>query len=149
MSALLDPMNRARWGIKWSLVAHTLAMFSLATIYTGITLDIQSISFIDNREFPGSDLFPPGPVGYQVFILDKAIGITPSVFAVVNNWLADGLLVSPMSDSVPQVFDTCSSQLYRCYVIYSTNCWAIALPGLMYLASVGALSSPPPTSKRL
>ena len=109
MSALLDPMNRTRWGIKWSLVAHTLAMFSLATIYAGIGLDIESISFIDNREFPGSNLFPPGPVGYQVLILDKAIGITPSVLAVVNNWLADGLLVSPTSGLVPQVFDTGAS----------------------------------------
>lgn len=98
MGALLDPVNRAREGIKWRLVAHTAAMFSFATIYIATTLEIESISFIDNREFPGDDVLPPGPFGYQFLIFSKAISILPQVMFFLNNWLADGLLVSAVTD---------------------------------------------------
>jgi hypothetical protein len=103
MAALLNPVNRARGGVKWPLVAHTLAMFSFVTIYTALNLDIQSISYIDNREFPGVDGIPPGPFGYQFSIYYKAIYIIPGVTFSLNGWLADGLLVSP-----------CSTQSRRC-----------------------------------
>ena len=96
MGSLLDPVNRARGGIKWGLVVHTVAMFSIVTVYTAITLDIQSISFIDNREYPGSSTdsaVPPGPIGYQYLLHSKPIGITPTPMLVLNNWLSDGLLV--------------------------------------------------------
>ena len=62
MSALL---NRTRRDIKWVLVAHTVTMFSCVTTGTAGGLYIQSI---DNREFPGSDVMPPGPVGYEYLI---------------------------------------------------------------------------------
>ena len=97
MDALLNPVNRMRGGIKWGLVIHTAAMFSFVTIYTAISLNIHSISFIDNREFSGTstdNVIPPGPVGYQWFIRYKAISIALAPVAVMNNWLADGLLVS-------------------------------------------------------
>lgn len=119
MSALLNPVNRMRGGIKWGLVVHAAAMFSFVTIYTAINLNIQSISFIDNREFPGTsadDAIPPGPVGYQWFIRYKAISIAQAPFAVMNNWLADGLL------------------LYRCYIVYAKSRGAIIFPSMMYLA---------------
>lgn len=118
MGALLNPVNRTR-GIKWALVAHTAAMFSFVTIYTAINLDIQSISYIDNREFPGVDSIPwPGPVGYQTLITSKAISVVPTIVFVLNTWLADGLL------------------LYRCYVICAANYWVIVFPCLMYLVTV-------------
>ena len=38
-------------------------------------------------------------------------------------------------------------QLYRCHAICGMNYWVIALPCLLYLASVGTSSSPPVTSR--
>lgn len=119
MDALLNPVNRMRGGIKWGLVIHTAAMFSFVTIYTAISLNIHSISFIDNREFSGTstdNVIPPGPVGYQWFIRYKAISIALAPVAVMNNWLADGLL------------------LYRCYIVYAKSRRAIIFPSIMYLA---------------
>ena len=99
MVALFNPVHR-RPGeyIKWGLVSYTAAMFSLATVQTALSLDIQSISYIDNREFPGvEDLqIPPGPFGYQWFISPDVINIVPSVVFALSNWLADGLLVSSL-----------------------------------------------------
>jgi len=94
MSALFDPTNRRREGTKWGLIIYTVLMFSFATIYTGIGSEILSISFVDNREFPGiGDGVPPGPTGYKFFIHPKAITIVSSLMFLLNNWLADGLLV--------------------------------------------------------
>ena len=64
MNALLDPASRKNGGIRWWLVAHTVAMFSLVTIHTAVELDLQSVAFIDNSEFPGNGVLPPGPYGY-------------------------------------------------------------------------------------
>ena len=95
IGALFNPENRARGGTKWPLVAHTAAMFSFATIYTATSLSLQSDSYIDNREFPGVDgLVPPGPLGYQLALYYKAIVLVPNLMVLLNNWLADGLLVS-------------------------------------------------------
>lgn len=116
MNALLDPMKGT---IKWGLAAHTMAMFALVTVATAITLHIQAISYIDGREFPGTpDSPPPGPLGYQGHIYSDAISVVSNVAFLLNNWLADGLL------------------LYRCYIIYAKNYWVVAFPGLMYLACV-------------
>jgi hypothetical protein len=105
MGLLLDPACRAKGGTKWGLVAHTTAMFSLATVFIGMTLDIQSICDVDNRLFSGSEILPPGPLGCQILTYTKAIGIVPSVVWLVNQWLADGLLVSSMSSSFTQVLN--------------------------------------------
>jgi len=48
-----------------------------------------------------------------------AISIIPSAMFYLNTFLADGFL------------------LYRCYVIYSMNYWVMAIPCMMYLASLG------------
>ena len=94
ITALFDPANRRREGTKWALVIYTVLMFSFVTIYTGMISHILSISFVDNREFPGAgDKFPPGPIGYKTFIYPKAITTVPSLMFLLNNWLADGLLV--------------------------------------------------------
>ena len=94
MGALFNPANRTKGGIRWGLVAHTVAMFSFVTISTALNLDIQSFSYIDNREFPGNGGIPPGPLGYQFLIYSKAISVVPSIMFILNQWLADGLLVS-------------------------------------------------------
>jgi len=95
ITALFDPANRRGGPIKWGLVIYTALMFSVVTIFTAINLHIQSISFIDNREFPGVDgIAPPGPLGYQYFIYSVPITIAPNVMFLINNWLADGFLVT-------------------------------------------------------
>ena len=97
MAALLDPVNRRRDGNKWGLVAYTTVMFTFVTVFTGMNLNVQSISFIDNREFPGVEgVLPPGPLGYQFFIYSKALSVVPNLMFLLNNWLADGLLVGPL-----------------------------------------------------
>ena len=104
MEALFNSINRARESIKWGLALHTAAMFTFATVYTATTLDLQSISFIDNREFPGADgVMPSGPVGYQLFVYSNAIGVVPRVMCLLNNWLTDGLLVGFVSNSIAEV----------------------------------------------
>jgi len=117
MGTLLDPVNRSREGIRWGLVVHTVAMFSCFTINTALSLDYQSIAYIDNRAFPGDASLPPGPYTYQYLISSGAINVVSGSMFLLNNWLADGLL------------------LYRCCVIYAMNYWVIAFPSLMYLAT--------------
>ena len=103
MAALFDPANRRREGVKWGLVIYTVLMFSFVTVYTAMNSDTISIAFIDNREFPGvGDVLPPGPMGYQSFIYSKAISIVPNLMFLLNNWLADGLLVRFAPDSLTQ-----------------------------------------------
>jgi len=94
MGAFFDPINRANGGVKWGLVVHTIAMFSLATAYIAMSANIQSISFIDNRDFPVTVNGVPGPVGYQFFLGQEAIGFAPTCIILLNGWLADGLLVT-------------------------------------------------------
>ena len=93
--ALLNPVYRRGEGVKWWLVFHTLAMFSFVTVYTSMNLYIQSNSFIDHRELPGAS----GPVHYQTEIRQTALGLVPNIMFNLNNWLADGLLVSPLFDA--------------------------------------------------
>lgn len=119
MGALLNPANHIRGGIKWGLVAHSVAMFAFVTVFTALNLDLQSISYIDNRDYPGdSFMFPPGPLGYQFLVYSKPISLVPTIMFHLNTCLVDGLL------------------LYRCYVTYAMNYWVIAFPCLMYLAAV-------------
>ena len=102
IATLLDPVHRKSEGIKWGLVSYTMAMFSLATRYTGINLHGQSICSIDNHEFfDPSGMLPPGPTGYLLSVWSDPLAITPTVVFLLNNWLADGLLVSYLADAVP------------------------------------------------
>ena len=103
MHALLNPVNPAKKGIKWPLVIHTTAMFLFITIYTGTTLYIHSNSYIDDREFPSTFLLPRGPIGYQFLIYSDAVSIVPFIMFILNNWLADGLLVRSPSDPTVQL----------------------------------------------
>ena len=98
LAALFNPVHCKREGIKWGLVSYTVAMFSFVTVYTAIDLDIHSISSIDNRDFPGVEgAFPSGPIGYRWSVWSGALSVTPTLMFLLNNWLADGLLVSPLS----------------------------------------------------
>ena len=102
LAALLNPVNRERGGIKWGLVCYTVVMFSCATVVVGTAQNIASVSFIDNRKFPGvGGSFPPGPIGYQAMTCSGTPGIAPSLGFLLNYWLADGLLVSCLFDPTP------------------------------------------------
>ena len=112
MSVLLSSAYRTRRGARWGLVAYTAISFSFVTIFTAANLDIQSISYIDNREFPGTDQQPPGPLGYQYLIYSAPLSIVGNLMFVLNNWLADGLLASSAYYSIfgpPITNNFCSS----------------------------------------
>jgi len=99
MAGLFSPLFRRRESVKWGVVFYTLAMFSFVTVYTGVNLHIESISYIDNRDFPGvKGALPPGPIGYRSLIYSDALSVTPNVMFFLNNWLADAFLVSPSFD---------------------------------------------------
>ena len=104
MSVLLSPANPIKRGIKWALVAHTVAMFSFVTLSFVITQYNLSTVYIDNRGFPGNREYPPGPLGYDFFITDEAAPnpLNDVLYAAfpLNQWLADGLLVGPISNLV-------------------------------------------------
>ena len=96
MVALFNPAYRRGEPIRWGLVSYTVVMFSLVTVGTAMRLGVQSISYIDNREFRGT---VPGPIGYQGLIVPDAINVIQNVIFALNNWLADGLLVSSLFDT--------------------------------------------------
>ena len=66
---------------------------------------MKSISYVDNRKFADNYGLPPGPYVYEASLGSKAIYIVPNLMFVLNNWLADGVLVSSTLDSVAQVPD--------------------------------------------
>ena len=96
MAALLNPAHRRGQPVKWGLVSYTVVMFSVVTVLTAINTHIQSIGYVDNREFPGVEGLSPGPLGYQLFVIPEALTISPNVMFFLNGWLADGFLVSPL-----------------------------------------------------
>jgi len=101
MAALLISANCRREGIEWGLVFYATALFSCATVAIGTGQNIASISFIDNREFPGGGAFPSGPLGYQLMICSGAPGIAPDLATLLSYWLADGFLVRRLFGSTP------------------------------------------------
>lgn len=86
--------------MKWGLVAYTTVAFSFVTILTAMDLDIQSVSYIDHRGFPGVDGLSPGPHGYLDLINSNAINVVPNSMFFLNSWLTEGLLVSSLSKSI-------------------------------------------------
>ena len=100
MAAFLNPVHRREEGIKWGFVCYTVVMFSFVTVYTAINLHIQSNSFIDNRQDTREYLpLVSGPLEYQLYVRKTVLGLIPNGMFTLNNWLADGLLVSPFFDA--------------------------------------------------
>ena len=100
MGALLSPTNHKHkaGGIRWGLVTLTTAMFLFSTTALALNLDALSSNYIDTRNNPILPL--PGPLGSW---------IDPSTFSIIltnmislNQWLADGLLVSSVFMSAVQ-----------------------------------------------
>jgi hypothetical protein len=100
MATLLSPANPIKKGIRRALVAHTIALFLFLTISFGIDFNYLSIEYINNREFPGNDEFAPGPMGYDDLLDSGTITTVFNVMFPLNQWLADGLLVGLIRNSV-------------------------------------------------
>ena len=78
-------------------MAHTVALFLLSTIRVAMDQYTTSIELINNRNFPGTDKLPPGPLGYDYTLsYNAAFTATRDVAFPLNQWLADGLLVRPV-----------------------------------------------------
>jgi len=109
MSTLLNLAYRNKEGIRWGLVSYTVVMFSVVTVVNATSFDLESVTDIDNRKFPGgqygSSSFLPGPTGYSIFINSTALAVAPNLASLLNYWLADALLVSPSFDFVPALSD--------------------------------------------
>ena len=105
MSVLLSPINPIRKSIKWALVTHTVALFLFLTIAFVIGADHLFLEFVDNREFPGNDEYPPGPIGYDDILGFTAATTVLDAMFPLSQWLADGLLVDLIFNSVVYVFD--------------------------------------------
>ena len=100
MAGLFNPVHRKGERIKWGLVSYTVVTFLTVIVGTVMNLGYQSASYVDNRELPGVEgVSPPGPFGYQLFTTSSVPAMITSVSFPLNNWLADGLLVSPPSDA--------------------------------------------------
>ena len=103
---LLSSVKPFSKGVKWGLVVHTVALFSLLTVYFWIKLNLSSACYINNREYPGGDEYFPGPIGCGGFYFETTavIGLFSATFPL-NQWLVDGLLVSLISNAVGEVFN--------------------------------------------
>ena len=104
MATLFGRGNPIGKGVRWALVAHTIALFLFLTVGFGIAFEYLSIVYINNREFPGDDDSPPGPIGYGDLLALKATTAFFNAMFPLSQWLADGLLVSPILSSVASVF---------------------------------------------
>ena len=100
MGALLNLGERTRERVRWGLVAYVTTAFLFVTVFITATLDRQSTSFINNQDFRGFKDIPSGPLGHQMFIYSKMICVIPNIMLMLNNWLADGLLVGSVSNPV-------------------------------------------------
>ena len=113
MDALFNSVNCPRRLIKWPLVAHTVAMFSILAVAAVIYVNARLVSYIDNQRFTGDDSLPfPGPLLYRDYIYSQANGVVLNIMIFLNACLANGLLVRSAFSSVPQMSDTGYSSSY-------------------------------------
>ena len=77
-----------------------MALFSFSTIPTAIELNYLPIVYIDGRDFPGNDELSPGPLGYRGTLNSQAATTVFDAMFPLNQWLADGLLVGLIPNSV-------------------------------------------------
>ena len=129
---------------QWGLVAHTVATFLFVTIFAILDLHVLSISYVDNREFPGlGSTIPAGPFGESV---SNTIRIVPNIIFILNSWLTESLLVSFVSKPVAQVSDQgrspvllllgnlCYEQLGHCLPVHSVpRCYRYVLKFFAHL----------------
>ena len=101
IGALLSPTNRRHkvGGMRWGLVALTTVMFLSSTTALALNLDALFFGYVSrwtNRNSPTL----PGPLGSWFSPGTSSIILANMIS--LNQWLADGLLVSSVSKSVVQ-----------------------------------------------
>lgn len=107
------------------LLAFTILLLCITTIYMGVAVNYSQKQIIDDPTSP--DLLSVWP---QI-----VVNATYSI----NNWLTDAYLVSTSTLGIASCFitiDLRSTQLYRCYIIWSETYSVLILPCLIYLGSV-------------
>ena len=97
MGALLSPTNREHkaGGIRWGLVALTTVMFWSSSTALVLNLDVL---FLDYLGWKGILPVLPGPLG--TLFSPTVYGIVLMSMISLDQWLADGLLVSCVSKPV-------------------------------------------------
>ena len=81
--------------IKWGLVALTTSMFSCSTV--AVVLNINALSSSCIGPVDQAYFILPGPLGTKVWSTQNGVAIAFTVMFVLNQWQADGLLVSSVS----------------------------------------------------
>ena len=100
IAKLFDPVHRGEERIKWGLVSYTVVMFLLLTVGNVMHPYLHSISYIDNREFPGArGVVGAGPLAYQLFVAPSVLQRFPSISFTLSNWLADGFMVNSVQSA--------------------------------------------------
>ena len=102
MGVLLSPANPVKRGVKLALVSHTVAMFAFLTIPVGLNANSLSVCYINDREYPGNESLP-GPIAYNYVLERKTETFVFDAMFPLNQWLADGLLVRLVLNSVAEV----------------------------------------------
>ena len=100
ITKLFDPVHRGEERIKWGLVSYTVVMFLLVTVGNVMHPYLDSISYVDNRKFPGAKgVVGTGPLAYQLFVAPRVLQRFPSISFTLSNWLADGFMVSSVKSA--------------------------------------------------
>lgn len=72
---------------KWPLIAYTILLFVLCSVYNCMNLNSLRLMFVDNRMKPG------GPTAYALSEYGKPVTVIPNACAIIGDWLAAGFLV--------------------------------------------------------
>ena len=100
IGALINPANDTRRSVKLGLAAYAVALFLIPTIPLVAGRDVFPTVFIDIRNFPGTEEYPPGPLGGAMIsnASDPWVALL-GIPAPVSQWLSNGFLVSSVSSS--------------------------------------------------
>jgi hypothetical protein len=117
-------------------LGYISALFACGTIV--IVADTWA-NVVVTLDYP---LYPGGSYFWAVTHFSDPMFMLGQVPFQVTTWLADGFMVCVNVIACMKETLITSTKLYRCYVVYTMTAgiWFILLiPGLLYLASIGAL----------
>ncbi|EIN04127.1 hypothetical protein PUNSTDRAFT_76736 [Punctularia strigosozonata HHB-11173 SS5] len=97
---------------SYAMLVYIVMLFILGSLGNAANIKFNEMVFVDNRDYPG------GPNAYFVEQNGVWINVLSYGVYIVNTWLQDGLL------------------LYRFHLIWNSNLWLTAIPGVFYTVSV-------------
>ena len=74
-----------------TLLVFVALIFSVNTVFAGVAMQFTMQAFVNDRDFPG------GPSAYEIEEFSIPIDSVANICLIVSTFLADALLVSPMS----------------------------------------------------